>query len=131
MPGLGAVDLGTPEGTKVHSYGKGKVVLSENQVGYGQVIITRHEIKNPDTQKKEYLFVLYAHLSKRNVQVGDVIKKDQLIAETGNTTGGAKTSTGAHLHMEARQGSDPNWSGYRWAREDEHQLNPLNINLKK
>lgn len=42
--------------------------------------------------------VLYAHLSKIAVKVGDVVTQGQYIGDSGNT--GGRTTYGAHLHFE-------------------------------
>jgi murein DD-endopeptidase MepM/ murein hydrolase activator NlpD len=42
----------------------------------------------------------FAHLSKRLVNVGDLVKEGQHVAESGNTGG----STGPHLHFTVKKG---------------------------
>lgn len=80
-------------GRDYHSGGKapnGKYYCS-----YGTYI----KIKHPTT--KGTYWTLYAHLSKVNVKVGDVVKKGQKIGLSGNRG----NSSGPHLHIELRKNS--------------------------
>ncbi|MBI2289915.1 MAG: M23 family metallopeptidase, partial [Betaproteobacteria bacterium] len=49
------------------------------------------------------LITRYAHLSKRDVKVGDVVLSRGRIGAVGNTG----QSTGPHLHFEVRQNGTP------------------------
>lgn len=80
-------------GRSYHSGGKapnGKYYCS-----YGTYI----KIKHPTT--KGTYWTLYAHLSKVNVKVGDVVMKGQKIGLSGNRG----NSSGPHLHIELRKNS--------------------------
>lgn len=84
------IDAGTPVGTPVYAANAGTVVTSGyNNGGYGHYIIINHGGGKT---------TVYAHLSTRLVEVGDIVEKDQLIAKSGNTG----RSTGPHLHFEIR-----------------------------
>ena len=94
--GHNGLDYGTIVGTPIFAALDGKVEVSQEQTtGYGRHIRIRHE----------HGLTIYGHLSKRFVQVGDVVKAKQLIG----LSGGALTdkycgmSTGPHLHFEYRQ----------------------------
>ncbi len=81
-----ACDVGTP------IYATGNAVVEKTQQGYrrsgyGQMVLLRHEYGYQTR---------YAHLSKRLVNVGDSVKRGDIIGLTGNTGG----STGPHLHYE-------------------------------
>ncbi|MDD5406662.1 MAG: M23 family metallopeptidase [Sulfurovaceae bacterium] len=83
------VDLQANVGTPVYAAANGIVtrVVDRDVGGYGKLIVIRHK----------YGFgTAYAHLSKAKVDIGDIVKKGQLIALSGNTG----TSTGPHLHYE-------------------------------
>lgn len=89
------VDVACPTGTKVRSIANGEVVRSDmnDSKGYGNFIVVKHNING------EVLYSAYAHLSKRNVNVGDKVKKGDIIGISG-ATGGV---TGPHLHFEIRK----------------------------
>ena len=89
------VDISCPSGVVVRSIANGEVVRSDmnDSKGYGNFIIVKHDING------EVLYSAYAHLSKRNVQVGDKVKKGETIGLSGKTGG----VTGPHLHFEIRK----------------------------
>jgi|APSaa5957512576_1039674.scaffolds.fasta_scaffold09182_1 murein DD-endopeptidase MepM/ murein hydrolase activator NlpD len=80
------IDLACPKGTEVQAAASGKVAKSAYSKSYGNYIIIDHG---------KYQTV-YAHLSKRKVKKGDIIKKNQILALVGSTG----ISTGSHLHYE-------------------------------
>jgi hypothetical protein len=63
---------------------------------YGNVIVIEHE---------NDLFTLYAHLSKIDVQAGDVVQVGEKIGEVGQSG----VATGSHLHFEVRRGDVENY----------------------
>ncbi|NJO01831.1 MAG: peptidoglycan DD-metalloendopeptidase family protein, partial [Bacteroidia bacterium] len=83
------VDLNLSIGTPVFSVFDGIVRISAFQQGYGHFVVIRH---------RNGLETLYAHLSARKVDVGQVIKAGQIVGLGGNTG----WSTGPHLHFEVR-----------------------------
>lgn len=84
------VDIGVPIGTPVYASEEGVVTHAEWQRGYGNVIYIKHA-NGVETR--------YGHLSQFNVKPGQIVKKGQQIALSGNTG----VSTGPHLHFEWRQ----------------------------
>jgi hypothetical protein len=85
-------DIAAPTGTKVKSVDDGVVVRSspvEQGGGYGNFIVIKH---------KDF-YSAYGHLSKREVNKGDTVKRGQLIGLVGSTG----LSTGPHLHFEIRK----------------------------
>jgi len=88
------IDLKAKKGTAVYSTADGVVsfVQPKNIGDFGRVVKIQHN----------YGFeTVYAHLSKTNVKAGDIIRKNQQIALSGNSG----RSTAAHLHYEIRYGS--------------------------
>lgn len=79
-------DYGVPVGTKLYSVFSGTVVSSGVNGGYGEAI--KIDCGNG-------IILLYAHLSRRDVKVGDKITQNQMIGLSGNTG----RSTGPHLHL--------------------------------
>lgn len=86
------VDLGYPEGTPVSAAFDGIVRISKgtaNTGGYGNLVVIRHY---------NGLETYYAHLSRRLVNPGQIVKAGDIIGLGGNTG----RSYGAHLHFEVR-----------------------------
>jgi len=92
------IDIGVPDGTSVYSIDDGVVVRSDmsDYGGYGNFIIVDHG---------DFLSA-YGHLTDRQVNVGDKVKKGEQIALSGGGQGKAKGAgrlTGHHLHLEIRK----------------------------
>jgi murein DD-endopeptidase MepM/ murein hydrolase activator NlpD len=87
------------ESTTIMAADHGKTVFAGWKNGYGRCIIIDHQ---------NGYSTLYGHLSKLEVNEGEVVQKGEKIGIMG-TTG---NSTGVHLHFEVRRG--------------EEQENPLN-----
>ncbi len=88
------IDLKAKKKTPVFATADGVVsfVQSKNIGGFGRVIKIQHN----------YGFeTVYAHLNKTNVKVGDIVRKNEQIALSGNSG----RSTAAHLHYEIKYGS--------------------------
>ena len=88
------IDLKAKRKTAVYATADGvvKFVQSKNKGAFGRVVIISHN----------YGFeTVYAHLRKTKVKIGDVVKKGDLIALSGNSG----RSTGPHLHYEVRYAS--------------------------
>ncbi|MBO7192421.1 MAG: peptidoglycan DD-metalloendopeptidase family protein [Bacteroidales bacterium] len=93
------VDLPLKTGDPIYATFTGKVRMSKYFGGFGNLIVIRHE---------NGLETFYAHLSQRNVEVGDWVNAGDVIG-LGGSSG---RSTGPHLHFETRyQGFafDPQW----------------------
>lgn len=85
------VDLGYPVGTPVAAAWDGMVRISKgsNTGGYGNLVVIRHN---------NGLETYYAHLSRRLVNPGQIVKAGDIIGLGGNTG----RSYGSHLHFEVR-----------------------------
>ena len=83
------IDFVADPGTQVFASAGGVVQTAEYHPQYGNLIEIDH---GNDFSSR------YAHLSKINVKPGQVVKRGQLIAASGNTG----RSTGPHLHFEVR-----------------------------
>lgn len=88
------VDLAGAAGSPVIAADNGKVIQAEYRYDYGNIIVVDHN---------NGLTTYYAHLSKMNVNVGDVVEKGQTIGLVGSTG----ISTGPHLHFEVRRDGTP------------------------
>lgn len=88
------IDLRAKRRTPVHVTADGVVryVQDKNKGTFGRVVIISHNFG---------FETVYGHLRFTNVKVGDVVKKGQLIAKSGNSG----RSNGPHLHYEVRQAS--------------------------
>ncbi|MCB0790180.1 MAG: peptidoglycan DD-metalloendopeptidase family protein [Flavobacteriales bacterium] len=83
------VDLDLETGDPVVSAFEGMVRISRYNKSFGNVIVIRHA---------NGLETLYGHLSRRLLQVGDIVQAGDTIG-LGGSTG---RSTGSHLHFEVR-----------------------------
>ncbi len=84
------IDLACDTGSNVYATGDAIVEKSElgyRYSGYGQMLLLKHKFGYQTR---------YAHLSKRLVNVGDTVRRGDVIGLTGSTGG----STGPHLHYE-------------------------------
>ena len=91
------VDYGAPTGTPVRAVGDGVVEFAGWKSGYGNVVQLTHGNGKS---------TLYAHLSRKDVKVGQRIAQGQRLGAVGMTG----WATGPHLHFEFRvngQHQDP------------------------
>jgi murein DD-endopeptidase MepM/ murein hydrolase activator NlpD len=81
--------------------------------GFGEHLIIRHNFTDipPSSQQQffregakesDFIFVLYAHLSRRDVQLNQTLRSGDSLGLTGHTG----YSTAPHLHMEVAYGQD-------------------------
>ncbi|MCX8179639.1 MAG: M23 family metallopeptidase, partial [Candidatus Aenigmarchaeota archaeon] len=102
------IDLAIPIGTEIKAAEDGEVIKLMNGDGsipigdYGNYVILKHNFNGAT------YYTLYAHLkcSGVKVNVGDKVKKGDVIALSGGTDNCKGTSTGAHLHFEIREGTN-------------------------
>lgn len=84
------IDIAGNIGDNVFAAMDGEITYAQyNDGGYGNLIIIKHE---------DNMNTYYGHLSKYKVNLGDKVKKGDIIGEVGNTG----FSTGPHLHFELR-----------------------------
>lgn len=89
-------DIGVPVGTPVNTIADGKVIAVGPAKGYGNWVAIDHGIINGTRVTSEY-----GHLSSWNVSYGQIVKKGQVVAKSGNTG----YSSGPHLHITIREGN--------------------------
>lgn len=89
------IDIVTDTGTKVYAPGGGKVDFVGKRGGYGLTLEIEHGFGYR---------TLYSHLSSISVKEGQIIKRGDLVALTGNS---GSLSTGPHLHYEVRHNGVP------------------------
>lgn len=94
------VEFPNPSGTPVYAAADGTVIFAGPDKEavyspwpnfYGNLIVLQH---------KDGWFTLYAHLSKIDVEAGQLIKSGTQIGEVGRTG----VAIGSHLHFEVRRG---------------------------
>lgn len=83
------IDIPAPKNTSVLASDDGVVIFAGYKKGYGNVV----EIEHFDNKK-----TLYAHNNKIVVNVGEVVKRGQVISKVGSTG----NSTGNHVHFEVK-----------------------------
>ena len=80
------IDIAAPHGTKIVAAGDGKVVFSGWSPGYGRMVSISHGFGYVSH---------YTHNSVNLVQVGDTVKKGEIIARVGSSG----RATGPHVHF--------------------------------
>ncbi len=98
------IDIAGEFKTPIHSVDKGVVTKSYYSGSYGHVVFIKHE-NNLET--------VYAHLNRRNVKEGQVVKQGDVIGLMGNTG----DSSGVHLHFEIHKDN--------WTYEKENAVDPV------
>jgi murein DD-endopeptidase MepM/ murein hydrolase activator NlpD len=83
------IDLAVDTGTPVVATADGVVEFASRRGGYGNLVIVDH-LTGFKTR--------YAHLSKFEVEVGDYVRRGDIVGLVGMTG----TATGPHLHYEVR-----------------------------
>jgi poly-gamma-glutamate capsule biosynthesis protein CapA/YwtB (metallophosphatase superfamily) len=83
------VDLDADTGTNVFAINDGQVVGVLDLIDYGNTIVVDHGVG---------IFSLYLHLDKFKVELGQEVKKGQVIGLSGNTG----YSIGPHLHFSVK-----------------------------
>jgi len=90
--------------------------------GYGNFVTIRHDYRlMPPTMRQHmeshnlkngFVYILYAHFSALQVELGDVVTPGQTLGLSGNHG----CSSAPHLHFEVRMGNDETVDG-RWLRQ--------------
>ena len=87
-------DITGPVGIPVMATAMGKVVTKEYSSSFGNYVVIAHG---------SGIRTLYAHLSAFKCELGDRVRRGQVIGLLGNTG----RSTGPHVHYEVHQGEQP------------------------
>lgn len=91
IPGAGNNDQGEP----VYAVAHGEVVFSGWNSALGNVILIKHALSPQD-----FVWSQYAHLDRRDVRVGEIVGRRQIIGTVGR---GPNNRFAAHLHFEMRK----------------------------
>lgn len=83
----GGIDFAGKMGTEIKAVASGVVTWSADRYGYGKLV----EINHGNGYKTRY-----AHCAELNVNVGDIVRKGDVVALMGSTG----RSTGPHVHFE-------------------------------
>jgi murein DD-endopeptidase MepM/ murein hydrolase activator NlpD len=84
------IDIAARAGTPVIAVASGLVTWSGSRIGYGETI---------DLEHGNSLMTRYAHNAENLVDVGDYVRRGQIIARLG----GSGRTTGPNLHFEVRR----------------------------
>lgn len=97
--------------------------------GFGHYIVVRYlnnQLPGPTRNELAqrgmpgwHIYAMYAHLSRRDVEQGDVLEPGQAFAACGNTG----NSSGSHVHLELRAARSSSFPG--WARIGDGLVDPL------
>jgi murein DD-endopeptidase MepM/ murein hydrolase activator NlpD len=89
------IDIITDTGTKVYAPGSGTVEYVGWRSGYGNTVEINHGFGYK---------TLYGHLKAPSVRQGQIVKRGDLIAYSGNT---GELTSGSHLHYEVKHNGIP------------------------
>jgi murein DD-endopeptidase MepM/ murein hydrolase activator NlpD len=88
------IDFAADHGADVTAPADGLVIFVGNRGGYGKAVVIDHGYG---------IQTHYGHLSGYRVEIGQRVKRGQIVAAVGNTG----RSTGTHLHYEVRYNGIP------------------------
>ena len=88
------VDISCKSGTPIHAAADGVVILARYYGAYGYAVVINHG---------GGVSTLYGHNSRLLVNVGQEVKRGEVIAKAGSTG----YSTGPHCHFERRENGKP------------------------
>lgn len=89
------IDLRAPTGTPIFASAPGEVIYADRRIKfYGRMVVLDHGGGWSS---------LYAHLSKINVKMGQIVQGGEKLGNAGRTG----RASGPHLHFEIRKGADP------------------------
>lgn len=111
---LGWVSLGLVN-PPIYAWEDGVVIASYFMTAGGNTIVIRHE-------GAHWYQTRYVHLHRRDVKVGDVVKKGQIIGLGGNTG----HTTGPHLHFEVLL-IPTGYKAFVYSDRTKYAVNPLEV----
>ncbi|MBA7497706.1 Murein hydrolase activator EnvC [subsurface metagenome] len=94
------IDISAPLGQVVHAAGAGEVIYTGSIKGYGQIIIIDHGGRTT---------TLYAHLSKILIDIGDKVKKGQIVGQVGDSGGVPSPRLHFEVRVEGKPTDPMNW----------------------
>ncbi|MBA7567439.1 hypothetical protein ES695_17440 [Candidatus Atribacteria bacterium 1244-E10-H5-B2] len=94
------IDISAPLGQVVRAAGSGEVIYTGNIKGYGQIIIIDHGGR---------VTTLYAHLSKILIDIGNKVKKGQIVGQVGDSGGVSSTRLHFEVRVEGKPTDPMNW----------------------
>ena len=89
-----AIDIKAPHGAPIKASRGGRVVYAGWMSGYGKAVVIEHS---------NGYSTLYGHCSSLEVNKGDNVSVNEVIARVGSTG----RATGTHVHFELRSGNRP------------------------
>lgn len=90
------IDIGGNTGDPIYASADGIIIYSDfNTGGYGNMVMIDHGLNDEGIK----IVTLYAHGNKLLKNVGETVKKGDIIMEMGSTG----NSTGPHVHFEVRE----------------------------
>ncbi|MCK4308385.1 MAG: peptidoglycan DD-metalloendopeptidase family protein [Candidatus Atribacteria bacterium] len=94
------IDVSAPLGEVVRAAGSGEVIYTGSIKGYGQIIIIDHGGRTT---------TLYAHLFKILIDIGDKVKKGQIIGQVGDSGGVLSPRLHFEVRVEGKPTDPMNW----------------------
>lgn len=94
------IDVSAPLGEVVRAAGLGEVIYTGSIKGYGQIIIIDHGGRTT---------TLYAHLSKILIDIGDKVKKGQILGQVGDSGGVSSPRLHFEVRVEGKPTDPMNW----------------------
>jgi len=94
------IDISAPLGQVVHAASSGEVIYTGWVKGYGQIIIIDHGGR---------ISTLYAHLFKSLINIGDKVKKGQIIGQVGDSGGASSPRLHFEVRVEGKPTNPMNW----------------------